>query len=41
MWYFVSPQIVFGEGALSVLDELLGTRCLIVTDENMADPGFG
>ncbi len=40
MWYFVSPQIVFGEGALSVLDELHGTRCLIVTDETILDLGL-
>jgi len=40
MWYFVSPQIVFGEGALSVLDELHGTRCLIVTDETILGLGL-
>lgn len=32
MWYFVSPQVVFGEGALDALDELEGQRALIVTD---------
>jgi len=32
MWYFVSPQVVFGEGALDALDELPGRRALIVTD---------
>ncbi len=32
MWYFVSPQIAFGEGALDALDELEGRRALIVTD---------
>ncbi len=32
MWYFKSPEIVFGEGALEVLDELEGQRALIVTD---------
>ena len=28
MWYFVSPQIVYGEDALSALDELEGQRAL-------------
>lgn len=32
MWYFVSPQIIFGEDALDALDDLRGTRALIVTD---------
>jgi alcohol dehydrogenase class IV len=32
MWNFNSPRIVFGEGALDVLDELQGNRALIVTD---------
>ena len=40
MWYFVSPQIVFGEGALGALDELEGQRALIVTDANLVDLGL-
>ena len=40
MWYFVSPQIVFGEDALSVLDELQGSRCLLVTDETILSLGL-
>jgi alcohol dehydrogenase class IV len=35
MWYFVSPQIIFGEGALDALDELDGQRALIVTDATL------
>lgn len=39
MWNFVSPRIVFGEGALDVLDELHGRLALIVTDANMVRIG--
>ncbi len=40
MWFFASPEIVFGEDALSYLDEIEGRRALIVTDENMVRLGF-
>jgi len=40
MWNFVSPRIVFGEGALEVLDELEGQRVLIVTDGMMVKLGL-
>lgn len=40
MWNFVSPRIVFGEGALDALDELQGRRALIVTDVNIARMGL-
>ena len=40
MWYFVSPQIVFGEGALDALDELQGRRALVVTDATLAQLGL-
>ncbi len=40
MWYFVSPQIVFGEGALDELDELSGRRALIVTDSTLVELGL-
>ena len=40
MWFFNSPEIVFGEDALSYLDEIDGLRALIVTDENMVRLGF-
>ncbi len=39
MWYFVSPQVVFGEGALDALDELEGRRALIVTDATLVKLG--
>ncbi len=40
MWYFVSPEIVFGEGALDALDELEGHRALIVTDAMLVELGL-
>ena len=40
MWYFESPKIVFGEGALAHLREIEGRRAFIVSDENLANLGF-
>jgi alcohol dehydrogenase class IV len=40
MWFFRSPEIVFGEGALDHLADLEGQRAFIVTDENIAHLGF-
>jgi alcohol dehydrogenase class IV len=40
MWFFRSPEIVFGEGALDHLAEIQGSKALIVTDENVARLGF-
>lgn len=40
MWYFRSPQIVFGEDALSHLEQVNGKRAFIVTDSRMQELGF-
>jgi alcohol dehydrogenase class IV len=40
MWNFVSPRIVFGEGALDVIDELKGKRALVVTDSTLVELGL-
>ncbi len=40
MWFFRSPKIVFGENALSQLDEIAGHRVFIVTDEVMVNKGY-
>ena len=32
MWFFNSPEIVFGEEALSYLERLEGKRAFVVTD---------
>ncbi len=40
MWFFNSPEIVYGEDALSYLDELPGRRAFIVTDAVLHELGF-
>ena len=40
MWFFNSPEIVYGEGALGYLDELPGQRAFIVTDPVLHQLGF-
>ena len=40
MWYFVSPQVIYGEDALSHLSQLKGRAAFIVTDKNMVNLGF-
>ena len=40
MWFFNSPEIVFGEDALGYLSEIEGQRAFIVTDRNMVELGF-
>ncbi len=40
MWYFASPQIVFGEDALGRLEELKGRQAFIVTDANVQHLGL-
>jgi alcohol dehydrogenase class IV len=40
MWFFRSPEIVFGEGALDHLADIEGQRAFIVTDENIVKLGF-
>ncbi len=40
MWFFNSPEIVFGEGALSYLSQIHGQRAFIVTDPMMVQFGF-
>lgn len=40
MWHFVSPGIVFGDGALDALDELRGERALVVTDATLVELGL-
>jgi alcohol dehydrogenase class IV len=40
VWYFVSPQVVFGEGALDAIDELNGRRALVITDRPLVELGL-
>lgn len=39
MWFFKSPEVVFGEEALGYLERLEGKRALIVTDETIVALG--
>ncbi len=39
MWYFKSPEVVFGEDALSHLHHLVGSRAFIVTDATLHQMG--
>lgn len=40
MWYFYSPTLVFGEGALDHLETLEGEKCFIVTDPGIKKAGL-
>jgi alcohol dehydrogenase class IV len=40
MWYFVVPDIVFGQDALTHLAELKGKSAFIVTDKNIVELGL-
>jgi alcohol dehydrogenase class IV len=40
MWYFVVPEVVFGEDSLSRLAELIGKSAFIVTDKNIVKLGL-
>ena len=40
MWFFTSPQIVYGEDALSYLEQIQGTKALIVTDPTLHQLGL-
>ncbi len=40
MWFFNSPQIVFGEGALTHLAQIRGARAYIIADPQMTTFGF-
>ena len=40
MWFFRSPEIIFGEGALEHLTNIQGRKAFIVTDENIVKLGF-
>jgi alcohol dehydrogenase class IV len=40
MWIFTTPEVVFGEDALSRLADIKGSRAFVVTDANMRELGF-
>jgi len=40
MWFFNSPNIVYGEDALDFLENIAGKKCFIVTDKPIQDLGY-
>ncbi|MHA2429956.1 MAG: iron-containing alcohol dehydrogenase [Promethearchaeota archaeon] len=40
MWYFNSPNIVYGEDALDFLENITGSKCFIVTDKTIQELGY-
>jgi len=40
MWFFNSPEIVFGEESLSYLEQLTGKRACLVTDPHLVQLGY-
>jgi len=40
MWFFNSPEIVFGEESLNYIEQLEGKRAFIVTDPTITELGF-
>lgn len=40
MWYFFSPNIVYGEDALDFLENIPGEKCFIITDKVLEDLGY-
>jgi len=40
MWYFASPQVTFGEGALDTLTQINGKKAVIVTDAVLQQLGL-
>ncbi len=40
MWYFYSPNIIYGEESLDYIKNIKGDRCFIVTDKNIEELGY-
>src|SRR5665811_1545059 len=40
MWFFASPQVIYGDQALSYLERLQGKHACIVTDANLLKLGL-
>lgn len=40
MWYFYSPNIIYGEDALDFMENIKGQKCFIVTDKIIEDLGY-
>ncbi|MHA1490980.1 MAG: iron-containing alcohol dehydrogenase [Promethearchaeota archaeon] len=40
MWYFYSPNVIYGEEALDFLENISGKKCFVVTDKIIEELGF-
>ncbi|NVM38305.1 MAG: iron-containing alcohol dehydrogenase [Candidatus Lokiarchaeota archaeon] len=40
MWYFYSPNIIYGEDSLGFIENIKGNKCYIITDKNIEDLGY-
>lgn len=40
MWFFFSPNIVYGEDAINFIENISGDKCLIITDKVIEELGF-
>ena len=40
MWYFYSPNIIYGEDSLDFIENIKGNKCYIVTDKNIEELGY-
>jgi len=40
MWYFYSPNIIYGEESLDFIENIKGNKCYVITDKNIEDLGY-
>ncbi|MFO7795486.1 MAG: iron-containing alcohol dehydrogenase [Promethearchaeati archaeon] len=40
MWYFYSPNIIYGEDAIDFMENIEGEKCFVVTDNIIKDLGY-
>jgi len=40
MWFFYSPNIIYGEDALNFLENITGEKCFIITDKVLEELGY-
>jgi len=40
MWFFFSPNIIYGEDALDFFENIAGEKCFIITDKIIQDLGY-
>ena len=40
MWYFYSPNIIYGEESLDFIKNIKGNKCYIITDKNLDELGY-